>query len=236
MKEIYKIINENQGYHVYESFVPRILISDFRSQLKNLHPVRAILRDKTYVEGQSCQKSHDMSVWWSQTVENLKEFERIFKLVDPIITSNFSNLQFYASDVVTVNAGSDWINPHVDTPHRFEKWNFDKRLLGIQCIISLEDTTTENASTGLVPFSQKRDFNIKQCYAGEYNKWFLSNCLQPKMPKGSLLIYNCRVLHSSMPNKTQIDRPALLINFLDKTIINEVSSIDNIWKSNGKRP
>jgi hypothetical protein len=50
------------------------------------------------------------------------------------------------------------------------------------------------------------------------------------------LMYNCRVLHSSMPNNGQLERPALLFNYLYHSIIDEVSEIDNIWSSNDKRP
>jgi len=55
------------------------------------------------------------------------------------------------------------------------------------------------------------------------------------MPTGSLLFYNCRLLHSSMPNPLEVERPALLINYMNKNIIKEVAQLDNIWSSNGNR-
>jgi len=39
-----------------------------------------------------------------------------------------------------------------------------------------------------------------------------------------------------MPNTTNNPRPALLLNYLDKSIIDDISKIDNVWSSNGKRP
>lgn len=226
---------EGKGYHVYEKFVPNILISDIKAILKELHPVRASSSKKVYAEKDEIGKLEDISVWWSQTVEKYKPVEKIKTLIDPLIKHSFPNLDFYASDIVTINKGSQWVSPHVDTPHRFSKWNFDKSLLGIQCIISLTNIDKNSASTGLVPFSQKRDFEIMKCYTGSYDRWFLQNCKQHDMPKGSLLLYNCRVLHSSMPNPTDADRPALLINYLDKSIMKDVALEDNIWTSNGKR-
>jgi hypothetical protein len=83
---------------------------------------------------------------------------------------------------------------------------------------------------------QKRDFEINKCYTGVYDRWFKDNCKQYDMPKGTLLIYNCRILHSSMPNNTDKARSALLLNYLNKDIIDEVSKLDNVWSSNGKRP
>lgn len=235
MNNLKNTIVEQEGYKVFQAFIPRILITDLQKCISNLKTVRAVSSDRVYAEREDINFLKDNIVSWSETVETLPEFISIKKLVDPIIKSNFFNLDFYASDIVTVYPSSTWVNPHVDTPYRFEKWNFDKRLLGIQCIISLENTNKDNAATGLVPFSQKKDFDIKKCYDGEYNRWFLSNAIQTDMPKGSLLIYNCRVLHSSMPNNTDKPRPALLLNYLDKSIIDEVSMIDNVWSSNGKR-
>jgi len=227
-----KIINQ-EGYIIYESFVPELLCADFLDLTKKLKTVRAINK-KEYKEREDAE-SIDASVTWSEMVHQFPEFQSIKRLVDPVIKQNFIDLEFYASDVVTVKAGSQFVNPHIDTPHRFKKWNYDKRLLGIQCIIPIEHTTKNNASTGLVPFSQKRDFDIDECYNGTFDRWFSSNCKQHDMPRGSLLFYNCRVLHSSMPNNTDKDRPALLLNYLDRNIIDEVKEVDNIWESNGKR-
>jgi len=236
MKDVKTILDTGEGYVIWESFIPELLIADFNSRLKDLYPVRASSSKKVYAERDDIKNLEDISVWWSQSVGDFLEVKKIQKLIDPIMAHNFPNLDFYASDCVFINAGSTWVNPHVDTPHRFDKWNYDKRLLGIQCIVSLSDLDDKNGSTGVVPFSQKRDFDIHKCYSGNYDRWFMQNAKQHKMPKGSLLFYNCRVLHSSMPNNGITERPALLFNYLDRSIIDEVMDIDNIWSSNGKRP
>lgn len=235
MQDLIDIIEHGQGYKLYNEFIPQDTITDYKKILNKLYPVRASSSKKVYAERDAIKNLEDVSVWWSQTIDQYQEFQNIKKMVDPIIQNNFSTLDFYAADTVTINPYSQWYSPHVDTPHRFKEWNYDKRLLGIQCIISLDNVTKANAATGLVPYSQKRDFEIEKCYTGKLDKWFLDNCKQYEMPVGSLLIYNCRVLHSSMPNNTDIPRPAILINYLDNSIINEVSKIDNIWTSNGKR-
>lgn len=234
MKDIKDTINNKEGYVLLEGMIPRLLIADFNNRSKDLYPVRAVSSTRKYAERDDIKNLDDITVWWSQEVSEFPEVKKILKIVDPVITSNFGNLRFYASDTVFIKSGSSWINPHVDTPHRFKKYNFDKRLLGIQCIVSLVDTTKDNGSTGLVPFSQKRDFDIDKCYNGTYNRWFMENMKQHHMPKGSVLFYNCRVLHSSMPNNGNLERPALLLNYLDHSIIEEVSKIDNIWSSNGR--
>ena len=228
------VLTEGEGYKVLPGFIPRTLISNFLLRLKDLYPIRAISNDKKYAERDDIKNLENISVWWSQTVDHMPEAQAIQKLVNPIIQTHFTNLNMYANDTVTISAGSTFVNPHVDTPHRFSKYNFDKRLLGIQCIISLDDIDKDSGSTGLVPYSQKRDFEIDKCYNGTYDRWFKENAIQPDMPRGSLLFYNCRVLHSSMPNPKELERPALLYNYLDRNIIDEVKSMDNLWSSNGK--
>ena len=79
----------------------------------------------------------------------------------------------------------------------------------------------------------KKQIVIKSLLSKDGLYWFLENMVQPDLPTGSLLFYNCRVLHSSMPNPQQTERPALLINYLDKNIMSEVRNLDNIWISNG---
>lgn len=236
MKEPKDILQGGEGYILLSKFIPSILISDFKKKLVDLKPVRATNKNKAYAENEKISDLESIDVWWSQRVDSLSETLAIRRLVDPLITQNFPSFKHYISDVVTINSNTNYINPHVDTPHRFAKWNYDKRFLGVQCIVTLDNVDKSNASTGLVPFSQKRDFDISKCYQGEYDNWFKNNCIQLEMSKGSLLIYNCRVLHSSMPNNTTKARPALLLNYLDKSIIEEVSMIDNVWSSNDKRP
>lgn len=236
MKDLKEVLEHGEGYKILPGFIPSKLIADYRNILKYLYPVRASSSKKVYAEKDEIKNLEDISVWWSQIVDNFLEFQKCKKMVDLLIETNFTNLTFYAADTVTINPKSGWISPHVDTPHRFEQWNYDKRLLGIQCIITLEDVTKENAATGLVPYSQKRDFEIGKCYTGTYDRWFLANCKQYDMPKGSLLFYNCRLLHSSMPNNTNKARPALLLNYLERSIIKDVAVIDNVWTSNGKSP
>lgn len=232
---IENILRNEEGYMIYEGFIPEVLCADFLGILDGLKTVRAINSKKEYKEKDESAGLDNIAVYWSQMVHDFPEFQAIQRLVNPFIKQTFTNLEFYASDVVTIKSGSDYISPHVDTPHRFNKWNYNKDLLGIQCIITLLDTDKNNGSTGLVPFSQKRDFDIQQCYKGTFDRWFIDNCRQHDMPRGSLLFYNCRVLHSSMPNRGTQDRPALLLNYLDRKIIDEVTTVDNIWASNGKR-
>ena len=108
------------------------------------------------------------------------------------IEKELDNAVFYASDIVTINGDSKWVNPHVDTPHRFKEWNMDSRLLGVQCIVSLQDTTPEMGATGFVPNSHEPDWDIDMCYNGAYNKYFYDFCEQNNIKEIDLLVTDCQ--------------------------------------------
>lgn len=223
---------EEDGYIILENIIPENLIDNIIKKTNLLYPVRASSSNKKYAEKDKIKDLTDISVWWSQMVMDWPEVIEINEILLTYIKEYLPNTELYASDIVTIEEHSKWINPHIDTPHRFKKYNYDKRLLGVQAIVPLFNLDKNNGVTGLVPKSQKMDFNINFCYQGFYNDYFLKKCIQPIIGKGSVLFYNCRVLHSSMPNPSNKKRPALLLNYLDSNIIQDVKSIDNIWESN----
>lgn len=225
---------EGDGYIVLEKIIPNYLIDNINNKLDTLCPVRASSSNKKYAENEQIKYLPDIAVWWSQLVMDWPEVIEINNILLPMTKEQLPNIVWYASDIVTIEPNSKWINPHIDSPHRFKKYNYDKRLLGIQAIVALSDIDKDTASTGIVPKSQLTDFNINLCYQGFYNNFFNKNCIQPNLLKGSVLLYNCRVLHSSMPNPQSTSRPALLFNYLDNDIIDDMKSMDNIWESNQK--
>lgn len=232
MDNLYKTFVEDEGYVILRDIIPIELIDNLAHRIPDFHPVRASSDAKEYAERDDISTLDSIAVWWSQSVMKLPEAMAIEELIGSYIRFNFQNMRLYSSDVVFVNPNTNYINPHVDTPHRFKEFNFNHNLLGVQCIIPLAGFTIESGSTGVVPFSQKRDFDIDYCYAGKFDRWFLENCKQEPIEKGSVLLYNSRILHSSMPNRTDSIRPALLINYCDVSIIDQITHYDNIWKSN----
>jgi ectoine hydroxylase-related dioxygenase (phytanoyl-CoA dioxygenase family) len=223
---------ESQGYLLVENLIPDACIDSITAKLDTLYPVRAVSSNEKYAEREKLASLPDKVVWWSQLVMDWDEVMTIATLLDPLVQQYLPDAVWYTSDIVTIEPNSKWINPHVDTPYRFAKWNEDDRLLGIQIIIPLQDTEPDAGATGIVPGSHVRDWDIKECYSGAYNKYFWDNFEQQFMPKGSMLMYNCRLLHSSMPNSLDKPRPVLLFNYLSGAILEEVKAIDNIWSSN----
>lgn len=232
IKKIKHDLTSGDGYVVLEKIIPINLIDKINSRLVEIKPVRASNSVKEYAEGDKVATLKNICVWWSQILLDWDEVTKVNNIVHTIITEHLPDSVLYSSDIVVIEPNTNWINPHVDTPHRFQKYNYDKRLLGIQCIVALDDLDSHTGATGLVPKSQNIDFNINLCYKGLYREFFKTNLIQPKLPKGSVLLYNSRVLHSSMPIEQKTNRPALLLNYLDSSIIDDVKSMDNIWGSN----
>ena len=142
---------ETSGYVVIERHIPETLIDSINNRLNELKPVRALSSDKKYAEKDKIQTElKDIAIWWSQMVMDWDEVKAIEKLISPIVLPRMTNGKWYASDIVTIETQSNFVNPHVDTPHRFPKWTEDKRLLGIQCIVSLHDIDKNSASTGQI--------------------------------------------------------------------------------------
>ncbi len=226
-----KKLIHGKGWLLKKSYISESLIDTFYDRIDRLGPRRAIDINKKYAEGAGILDLDKLAIWWSQQVLDWAEFQSIEKITFDLVRNILLDPRLYAADVVTIEPGSNIINPHVDTPHRFPEWNFDQRLLALQLIIPLHDIDSKSGSTGLVDQSQLENYPIDDCYQGKYNQLFLDLVKQPKMPKGSVLCYNARLLHSSMPNPSSRPRKALLIHYCESSIIKPLRSIDNIWSS-----
>ena len=228
-----------KGYDLAYDIIPTSLLDAVADKLDSCYPVRASTHKKQYAEAEDTKKLHGIAVWWSQLTDEWEEVQQINDIVFPIIQSHMQGAEFYASDIVTINGPSRWVGPHVDTPHRFERYNNmasgqNVDLLGIQVIIPLETIDAESGATGLLPYSHRQDWNIQDCYDGIFDDMFKEEAVQHEMPKGSMLFYNTRLLHSTMPLRLPKKRSILLLNYLKHDIIKTVKKLDNVWSSNGK--
>ena len=119
----YKDLTEGEGYLFFERVIPEDLIDSINSKLDTLRMVRASSSGKTYAEGDKIKDLPDVSVWWSQMIMDWPEVKLINDFLITRIDKELDNAVLYASDIVTINGDSKWVNPHVDTPHRFKEWN-----------------------------------------------------------------------------------------------------------------
>lgn len=169
--------------------------------------------------------------WWSQDVNELHFVEQVQKRYTPHICRLLEEPVLYHSDFVVTTQHHQGVRPHIDTPYRFESFADEDRLLGVQCLIALDHFHRETGGTAFVPGSHREKWDIKACYRGEHNEYFLKNYAQPEILPGEMLMWNPRVLHSAMPNNTPAIRTALLMLFVEREIHEELRVIDNIFTS-----
>ena len=231
-----QLSHEGRGFDIINDIVPDSLIQRVNDRKDELYPVRASTHKKQYAEAEACKKLFGIAVWWSQLTDDWDEVKEIHDLIYPEIKKHLTDATFYASDIVTINGPSRWIGPHVDTPHRFEQYNKRENndVCGVQVIIPLDDLDKDTGATGVVPNSHREDWDIQDCYEGLHDEYFLENAEQYDMPKGSILFYNTRLMHSTMPLHLPKKRSILLINYLKDDIIKDIKDEDNVWSSNGK--
>lgn len=74
----------------------------------------------------------------------------------------------------------------------------------INCLVMIDDFTTENGGTYLLPKSHLEERKPS-------DEEFYTNAIQATGKRGDILIFNANVWHSSAPNKTQQHRRAIPI-------------------------
>ncbi len=89
---------------------------------------------------------------------------------------------------------------HVDCPRWIENYTTN-----VGVIWALDDFTVENGGTKVLPASHHADFIPTKEY-------FEKNAIQVECKKGSLIIFNARVVHSTGFNETENWRHALTMN------------------------
>jgi ectoine hydroxylase-related dioxygenase (phytanoyl-CoA dioxygenase family) len=218
------------GWHVIHNAFPETLIDEVNNNLHRLKPTRGFNKQRTYIEGDIIKDwESNLMLWWSQQTTNFPGVQEINQIILKQFNGLLDDPVLYASDVVTIEPGSTIVNPHVDTPHRFTQWNFDERMLAIQAIVALHDFDSTSGSTGVWTGSQQYDWDINDCYRGRHTDEFLKNVTQPEMPRNSMLFYNCRLMHSSMPNPSDRPRRALLLHYCTEPLLESLHDVDNIW-------
>ncbi len=234
-REELKSLFEQQGYHVFKNVLDTGVIEKINNKLPLLVPHRGHAMDHKYYPADKISECKDLAVWWSQELSGWPEVQEITRQLIKIVGSMFDQPDCYIADIITNEPGNTHIKPHIDSPYRFPKWWDEDELLGVQCIIPLCKFNKENGGTGVLPNSHNTRWVVKDSYAGKYNEEFLAGVVQPEMDVSDVLIYHPRTLHSTMPNKTDIPRSALLIHITSKEMARLLKLEDTIWQEESKK-
>jgi hypothetical protein len=221
-------LTAGRGYRVLKSMISSLTIETILGL--DLEQRRGKTADGIYWADFHEGARPDLALWWSGQVKHEDPVRPISDLCLDPCRSTFVRPVVYSADVIVNTAANRTkVYPHQDTPYRFPQWSGCRELLAIQFLIPLSDFTKTNGATALVPGSYRYQWNIDQLYAAVYDQWFLDNLEQVTMQIGDILVYNPRLVHSTMPNLTDRDRRALLISIMDQQLSDTLIDVDNIW-------
>jgi ectoine hydroxylase-related dioxygenase (phytanoyl-CoA dioxygenase family) len=227
-QQILNTIKE-QGYCVVRNVIDVEDIEALNYLQNYLEPCRGHDFTAKYFPKKKLDEAGKLAIWWSQQLTGWECVKSINQRLLDITKDWFDNNVVYVCDVITNEPGNQFVKPHIDTPYRFDQWHERFDLLGVQCIIPLCEFNKSNGGTGLYPGSHLRNWVVQDSYRGVYTEEFLANVVQPEMNPGDVLIYNPRVLHSTMPNNTDIQRRALLTHITTREMVTPLKLVDNIW-------
>jgi ectoine hydroxylase-related dioxygenase (phytanoyl-CoA dioxygenase family) len=220
---------KEQGYCVVSNIIKQDDIECLNYLQNYLEPCRGHDFTAKYFPKKKLDEAGKLAIWWSQQVVGWECVKSINRCLLDITKDWFDNNIVYVCDVITNEPGNQFVKPHIDTPYRFDPWHENFELLGVQCIVPLCKFDKQNGGTGLYPGSHLRNWVVQDSYRGVYTEEFLEHVVQPEMNTGDVLIYNPRVLHSTMPNNTDIQRRALLTHITTKEMVEPLKLVDNIW-------
>jgi len=237
-----KFINEinHIGFTVHENVFDHDMIVDLNEYASTLQPQRGHDKNMKWygwnnVEDMKNPKEEiDWAYYWTPHV-NHPHIENIKHQLSPMADAAFgkNNWVWHVQDFIVLHPGMNFYRPHIDTPYRFKEFRYAEGLLGLQFMVMMCDFTPDNGATGYVPGSHKyiydaihmRD-NLKT-----WAPFFADNYQQYTARAGSFVCWHPRLLHSTMPNKSNEIRRALLLHAAEKKTARRLDVIDPQVKS-----
>jgi len=232
-----KFINEinHIGFTVHENVFDHDMIVNLDEYASTLQPQRGHDKNMKWygwnnVEDMKNPKEEiDWAYYWTPHV-NHPHIENIKHQLSPMADAAFgkNNWVWHVQDFIVLHPGMNFYRPHIDTPYRFKEFRYAEGLLGLQFMVMMCDFTPDNGATGYVPGSHKyiydaihmRD-NLKT-----WAPFFADNYQQYTARAGSFVCWHPRLLHSTMPNKSNEIRRALLLHAAEKKTARRLDVID----------
>jgi hypothetical protein len=223
-------MNNDMGYISLREVIPPIVIRQFKlwaMNPDNIHRGNAV--NGTYYGKH--RKGREYNVWWSKSPPE-EMWRPVIDILRTHIDAIFNGTKWdmHVVDTITTRPGSSKIRAHIDIPYRFEEYAYapGDETLGVQIIVPLDIFTLQNGATAFLPGSHASKFYYKDIEENqeEYDTLLTTEGMQFLSHPGDVLIYNSRTLHSTMPNKSNFYRSALLLNAVATSIIPTIKLID----------
>jgi hypothetical protein len=223
-------MNNDLGYISLKEVIPIIAIQQFKlwaMNPDNIHRGNAV-NGSYYAKH---RKGREYNVCWS-TAPPEEMWRPVVDILSKYIDAIFDGTEWeiHIVDTITTRPGSTKIRAHIDIPYRYEEYAHspDDDTLGVQIIVPLDFFTLQNGATAFLPGSHASQFYYKDIEANQedYDTLLTTEGMQFVSQPGDALIYNSRTLHSTMPNKSNFHRSALLINAVAKSVMPTIKRLD----------
>ena len=229
MNNVYgKNLKEN-GYHIFNNFFSSNYVDTLKKEIIYLQPQYADKKIKSPIKLIGLP-------FLSDTFLKLLVSDKIHHLAKSIIGEDYLYSVFQSNTLLDNSGSKEWF--HIDHPYQLLSNTLNKEviesmvnnntLFSFQMIILLDDFKEDNGSTMFIPKSHKD--NVQLNIDTKNKKNFIAK-------KGSAILYNGNLLHSSGINKTNNSRTILIIQFVPKFVRpqEDIDDYLSLYKGNDKK-
>ena len=209
-------------------------INELNEFAETINPERGHTKDKKWIgwnqmkDIENPKTEIDWAYYWTAQVQHpiINEMKNtLAQYADAAFGEH--NWVWHVQDFIVLHPGMNFYRPHIDTPYRFPEFRYNQELLGLQFMVMMCDFNEHNGATGYVPGTHKYMFDPKSIQDDKsWDTFYADNYQQYTANAGSFVAWHPRLLHSTMPNKSNKIRRALLLHAAEKTTSRRLSVID----------
>lgn len=209
-------------------------INELNEFAETINPERGHTKDKKWIgwnqikDIENPKTEIDWAYYWTEQVHHpiINEMKHtLAQYADAAFGEH--NWVWHVQDFIVLHPGMNFYRPHIDTPYRFPEFRYNQELLGLQFMVMMCDFNEHNGATGYVPGTHKYMFDPKSIQDDKsWDTFYADNYQQYTANAGSFVAWHPRLLHSTMPNKSNKIRRALLLHAAEKTTSRRLSVID----------
>ena len=209
-------------------------INELNEFAETINPERGHTKDKKWIgwnqmkDIENPKTEIDWAYYWTAQVQHpiINEMKNtLAQYADAAFGEH--NWVWHVQDFIVLHPGMNFYRPHIDTPYRFPEFRYNQELLGLQFMVMMCDFNEHNGATGYVPGTHKYMFDPKSIQDDKsWDTFYADNYQQYTANAGSFVAWHPRLLHSTMPNKSNKIRRALLLHAAERTTSRRLSVID----------
>ena len=209
-------------------------INELNEFAETINPERGHTKDKKWIgwnqikDIENPKTEIDWAYYWTEQVQHpiINEMKNtLAQYADAAFGEH--NWVWHVQDFIVLHPGMNFYRPHIDTPYRFPEFRYNQELLGLQFMVMMCDFNEHNGATGYVPGTHKYMFDPKSIQGDKsWETFYADNYQQYTANAGSFVAWHPRLLHSTMPNKSNKIRRALLLHAAERTTSRRLSVID----------